>query len=33
MNIFIKESKIQFRNPHIGQPTRAVVNTTMVEGL
>jgi len=24
MNIFIKESKIQFRNPNIGQPTRAV---------
>lgn len=24
MNIFIKESKIQFRNPQIGQPTRAV---------
>lgn len=24
MNIFIKESKIQFRNPQIGQPTRAI---------
>ena len=24
MDIFIKESKIQFRNPNIGQPTRAV---------
>lgn len=24
MNIFIKESKIQFKNPQIGQPTRAV---------
>ena len=24
MNIIIKESKIQFRNPNIGQPTRAV---------
>lgn len=24
MDIFIKESKIQFRNPQIGQPTRAV---------
>ena len=24
MNIIIKESKIQFRNPQIGQPTRAV---------
>ena len=24
MNIFIKESRIQFKNPQIGQPTRAV---------
>lgn len=24
MDIFIKESKIQFKNPNIGQPTRAV---------
>ena len=24
MNIFIRESKIQFKNPQIGQPTRAV---------
>ena len=24
MNIFIKESKIQFKNPQIGQPTRAI---------
>lgn len=24
MNIIIKESKIQFKNPQIGQPTRAV---------
>jgi len=24
MNVFIKESKIQFKNPQIGQPTRAV---------
>ena len=24
MNIIIKESKIQFKNPTIGQPTRAV---------
>ena len=24
MDIFIKESKIQFRNPQVGQPTRAV---------
>lgn len=24
MDILIKESKIQFRNPNIGQPTRAV---------
>lgn len=24
MNIFIKESKIQFKNPNIGQPTRAI---------
>ena len=24
MNIFIKESRIQFKNPQIGQPTRAI---------
>jgi len=24
MNIFIKSSNIQFKNPNIGQPTRAV---------
>lgn len=24
MNVIIKESKIQFKNPQIGQPTRAV---------
>ncbi len=24
MNIIIKESSIQFRNPQVGQPTRAV---------
>ena len=24
MNIFIKSSSIQFRNPNIGQPTRAI---------
>jgi len=24
MNIFIKSSNIQFRNPNIGQPTRAI---------
>ena len=24
MNIFIKESNIQFKNPNIGQPTRAI---------
>ncbi|SHF13317.1 hypothetical protein SAMN02745784_02912 [Tissierella praeacuta DSM 18095] len=24
MNIIIKESKIQFKNPQIGQPTRAI---------
>lgn len=24
MNIIIKESKIQFKNPQVGQPTRAI---------